>query len=171
MYPYAYIQFLVHFHADRDYFECHEIGEEYWKQGSNRLSLWVALIQIAVAQYHYRRKNTNGAIRLLNHAISILEGQDETVTQYGLHYENLLTLLHNELLRMKEGKAYESITLPIADSALAFTCIQTCKELGLNWNSKSDMTNTLLINKHTLRDRTDVMNERYKQIEKRKQRS
>ena len=31
MYPTEYIQFLIHFHGDYDYFECHEILEEYWK--------------------------------------------------------------------------------------------------------------------------------------------
>ncbi|MFZ3196347.1 MAG: DUF309 domain-containing protein, partial [Bacillus mycoides] len=27
MYPTEYIQFLIHFHGDYDYFECHEILE------------------------------------------------------------------------------------------------------------------------------------------------
>ena len=27
-FPLKYIDFLVHFHGDRDYFECHEILEE-----------------------------------------------------------------------------------------------------------------------------------------------
>lgn len=31
MYPTEYIQFLIHFHGDYDYFECHEILEGYWK--------------------------------------------------------------------------------------------------------------------------------------------
>ncbi|MEH7501602.1 DUF309 domain-containing protein, partial [Neobacillus drentensis] len=29
MYPTEYIQFLAHFHGDRDYFECHELLEDY----------------------------------------------------------------------------------------------------------------------------------------------
>lgn len=38
MYPAEYLEYLVYFHADRDYFECHEILEEYWKeQGMNNL--------------------------------------------------------------------------------------------------------------------------------------
>ncbi|PAD68333.1 hypothetical protein CHH83_14265, partial [Bacillus sp. 7586-K] len=32
MYDQEYIDFLVHFHCDRDYFECHEILEEHWKK-------------------------------------------------------------------------------------------------------------------------------------------
>lgn len=32
MYPEAYVAFLHEFHTTRDYFECHEILEEYWKE-------------------------------------------------------------------------------------------------------------------------------------------
>ena len=32
MYSQAYIDYLVHFHGDRDYFECHELLEEHWKK-------------------------------------------------------------------------------------------------------------------------------------------
>lgn len=32
VYPEAYVAFLHEFHTTRDYFECHEILEEYWKE-------------------------------------------------------------------------------------------------------------------------------------------
>lgn len=171
MYPDAYIQYLVHFHADRDYFECHELLEEHWKKEppSKRLPFWVALIQIAVAQYHYRRNNQRGAIRLLSHARTILENDRKTMIQYGLQDEALLVLLQENIRQMEEGKAYTSITLPIADSLLESILIQECTKLGLEWNSKSDLSNLFLINKHLLRNRTEVIEERNKQIKKRKQ--
>ncbi len=62
MYPKAYIDYLVEFHATRDYFECHEILEEYWKEDppKKRKRYWVGFIQLAVALYHHRRQNTAG---------------------------------------------------------------------------------------------------------------
>ncbi len=42
MYPNAYLDYLVYFHGHRDYFECHEVLEEYWKKdqaGKKRFSL------------------------------------------------------------------------------------------------------------------------------------
>lgn len=57
MYPKAYIEYLVHFHSDRDYFECHEILEEHWKQ-DGRNKGWLVLIQTAVAFYHYRDRKS-----------------------------------------------------------------------------------------------------------------
>ena len=73
-YPKAYILYLVHFHGDRDYFECHEILEEHWKEmdPKDRMSHWVGLIQIAVAVYHERRENRQGAIRTLTKATNNL---------------------------------------------------------------------------------------------------
>ena len=72
-YPEDYLSFLVHFHGTRDYFECHEILEEYWKETApkERDSHWVGLIQIAVALYHERRGNKQGATRTLTKAIEI----------------------------------------------------------------------------------------------------
>lgn len=50
-YPQAYIEYLEYYHGARDYFECHEVLEEYWKENpSSPLSAaWVGLIQLAVA--------------------------------------------------------------------------------------------------------------------------
>ena len=36
VYPEAYIEYLMYFHGNRDYFECHEVLEEYWKEVSPR---------------------------------------------------------------------------------------------------------------------------------------
>ncbi len=75
MYPTEYIQFLIHFHGDYDYFECHEILEEYWKTKprGNRDDYLVGLIQVAVSLYHQRRTNWNGATKMMKSAITILE--------------------------------------------------------------------------------------------------
>ncbi len=50
VYPEAYVAFLHEFHTTRDYFECHEILEEYWKEDppEQRKEYWVGLIQLAV---------------------------------------------------------------------------------------------------------------------------
>ncbi|KPC99353.1 hypothetical protein LR69_02339 [Geobacillus sp. BCO2] len=82
MYPNAYIEYLVHFHSDRDYFECHEILEEHWKQ-DGRNKGWLVLIQMAVAFYHYRRGNTSGALRLIRRARALLDEAQEMIRRLG----------------------------------------------------------------------------------------
>src|SRR5690242_7119745 len=53
-----------------DYFECHEVLELAWtpERGPRRLFLQ-GLIHVAVALYHHRRGNPEGAIRQLNKAL------------------------------------------------------------------------------------------------------
>lgn len=84
MYPTEYIQFLIHFHGDYDYFECHETLEEYWKTKprGNRDNYLVGLIQIAVSLYHQRRSNWNGAEKMMKSAITILEKNKCTFTTF-----------------------------------------------------------------------------------------
>jgi predicted metal-dependent hydrolase len=169
-YPKAYVSFLVHFHGDRDYFECHEILEEYWKEVAprNRDSHWVGFIQVAVALYHDRRGNEQGAIRTISKAQINLSNKSRELTQLGLDIDELLVLLNHTRERMIARKPYESINLPLIDELLVKQCIAECKKLGLTWCSDHHFDNRSLIDKHLVRDRTKVILERKRQIEKRK---
>lgn len=63
-----YIEFLYYFNVERDYYECHEVMEEYWmNQGKN--GLLQALLQVAVGLHHFRNRNINGAIKLFEQAL------------------------------------------------------------------------------------------------------
>lgn len=92
MYPTEYIQFLIHFHGDYDYFECHEILEEYWKTKprGNRDHYLVGLIQIAVSLYHQRRANWNGSTKMMKSAITILEKSGVPLQRLGINQVQLL---------------------------------------------------------------------------------
>ncbi len=171
MYPDAYIDFLVHFHGSRDYFECHEILEEYWKQtkkNERKKSVFVGLIQISVALYHQRSGNMNGAYRILSKGLGILEEKKEAIVELGLNYEQLLILLRKRLAEINECISYYSINLPIDDQKLLETAISRCHLLGYTWSGKSDLSNTSLVKKHTLRDRSNVIQEREEQLHLRK---
>ncbi|WP_214480109.1 DUF309 domain-containing protein [Bacillus sp. SM2101] len=170
MYPKAYIDYLVYFHGDRDYFECHEVLEEYWKQTDNDI-VWVGFIQIAVGLYHHRRGNFKGAQKMIANAIAILEAQKDTVEKLGINQKTLLTTLQTQLNAIIANEPYISINLPIQDESLLTTCKNACNEKDLTWEKNSDLTNNFLINKHTLRDRTEVIKERANQLAKRKKKN
>ncbi len=170
LYPQAYIQYLLHFHGDRDYFECHEVLEEYWKEKprGQRDAYLVGFIQIAVSLYHYRRNNMEGAKRMMQSALRILSEQLHIVHTLGLDTTQLIELLTKTLHRMETNKPYTDINLPLIADDLKQLCNMECAKLGFIWGQPSDATNVYLINKHTLRDRTDVIAERSKQIQKRR---
>jgi uncharacterized protein len=171
MYPQPYLEYLVQFHAERDYFECHEILEEYWKsEAGQRSPVWVGLIQIAVGLYHHRRGNRAGAVKMMNSALRLLRQQQDAVSRLGLDPAALLQLLAAVVAEMEAGAPYRSISLPIADPELRRRVRQMCAERGLPCERPSDMANRYLLHKHTLRDRSGVIAERARQLSLREQR-
>lgn len=170
-YPDEYIQYLVEFHGRRDYFECHEILEEYWKEHPplRRDSVWVGLIQIAVGLYHYRRGNHTGAARTLTKARQILTKRAEETAKLGLDVSALAETLDDYIQRIHANLPYESLMLPITDSELSSICESECKRQSLVWGVSSNLTDSQLIHRHTMRDRSDVIEERNKQLKLRRQ--
>ncbi|MGG1550616.1 DUF309 domain-containing protein [Paenibacillus ferrarius] len=169
-YPDAYVQYLVHFHGDRDYFECHEVMEEFWKAhpGDPRSGTYVGLIQIAVGLYHSRRGNWAGAVKMMGSALANLQPMD--VSSLGLDAEELERRIRNTLADVQdEHDGYTDMNLPIMDPGLLHRCQTICKDKGLVWEAPSSLENDALIHKHTLRDRTDVIEERARQSRLRKE--
>lgn len=168
MYPQAYLKFLFHFHTDRDYFECHEILEEYWKSTPHRDKVWVGLIQIAVSLYHWRRNNFAGAEKMMHSAIRILDAHRNQLDALGLDADRLFPCLERRLMEIQERHPYASMNLPIQDPTLQETLQATISASGAMYGTPSDMNNRYLLHKHTLRDRSGVIREREAEIKKRK---
>lgn len=169
MYSKAYIDYLIHFHTDRDYFECHEILEEYWKQDTiiNRKQFLVALIQVAVGMYHYRNRNLNGARKVFNKSIYYIYLQIEELSKLDINTDLLLQLIKTQIEQIDSKVPYKSINLPLNDNLLHY-CLQYCRENHLNWGLQSDISNNELIYKHKLRDRSEIITERNNQLNLRK---
>jgi len=170
LYPEEYIQFLAHFHGDRDYFECHEILEEYWKKNDvrNKNSLWVGLILLSVSTYHHRRNNFNGAKKTLEKALTIFKTQSSFLIQLGLDSQLLQDILLERLSMITKQQRYISFNLPIGNQALLELCRRYCEQNGLVWGMDSDLANNHLVHRHVLRDRTSVMEERDQSLKLRK---
>lgn len=158
-YPASYIAYLIEFHAARDYFECHELLEEYWKEhpDDGRGPLWVGLIQIAVGSYHERRGNRPGALKMYAQALQRL-GHKE-LEAAGLEAGRLTAELQSRVARLSAAGdvPFVDMDLPVADSALLAECLRICAQRGLIWGQPSDLTNEALVHRHALRDRSGVI--------------
>ncbi|MGP4082137.1 DUF309 domain-containing protein [Pseudalkalibacillus sp. R45] len=170
MYPKPYVDFLVHFHGLRDYFECHEILEEHWKSIPNHdpKKHWVGLIQIAVSLYHQRRQNYSGALRMMRSALLIIETEQNEIEALGLDANQLQEQLSKRVKDIENKQPYESFNLPIKDKRLITLCEAECKNIGCTYGLPSDLKNEFLLHKHTLRDRQEVIDERLAQKNLRK---
>lgn len=147
-YPHAYIQFLQHFHQTRDFFECHEVLEEYWKEhpDSPYKETWVGLIQVAVSLYHQRRGNRKGAQKMMQSALRML-GADE-LNELGIDAPVFLQRLRSRLTELHQDEAYADLDIPIADSALL---------AYVSPSTRSEVVSLDIIHKHTRRDRSEVI--------------
>ncbi|ARI77200.1 hypothetical protein HM131_10275 [Halobacillus mangrovi] len=155
MYPDLYIDYLAHFHGTRDYFECHEVLEEHWKNvdPKNRNSVWVFLIQLAVCMYHYRRGNRKGAEILINRCLKRYPTISESLEEIGLEKREVLLLVQEVRTRLINQQPYKSTILPICDNILLDDVRQKCKKWGVTYGKPSNLLDHYLINKHSLRNR------------------
>lgn len=170
-YPNAYISYLIEYHATRDYFECHEILEEYWKEHPDdpRSAIWVGLIQLAVGHYHERRGNRVGAAKMYAQALKKLHMQ--ALIDLGLDGEQVvheLSLRYNNL-SSDVNSSYHDMNLTIVDPELAKQCQERCAMLGQQWGGASPMWDEALIHRHKLRDRSEVISARAESAEAKKQ--
>lgn len=170
MYPDAYVDYLVHFHADRDWFECHELLEEYWKEHPNdpKSATWVGLIQLAVSLYHHRRGNRAGALKMITAASRNLN--DAHVAELGIDPAALRHLAEQrrELLAGEGEAPFADLDIPLADEELVRLCAARCAEKALQWKRPSDPDNRAIVHRHMLRDRSDVIEARSREAERRK---
>jgi predicted metal-dependent hydrolase len=169
-YPEAYKAYLIYFQAERDYFECHEVMEAYWKEhpDDERRFAYVGLIQLAVGLYHQRRNNRTGAEKMLQSAWNHLTL--EHLESLGLDGAALRAAISKRIHDLREGsQVYEDFDMPIRDPLLLEQCMQECDNRGLIWNGPSDISNEQLIHKHRLRDRSEVIEQRNEQVRIRQQ--
>jgi predicted metal-dependent hydrolase len=165
-YPEPYIEYLVYFHTDRDLFECHEVLETYWKSvpESPFRQAWLGLIQTAVGLYHHRRGNLIGARKMLDSALSNLS--ETHLKELGIDPQKFVELVKSRLIQLTEDpiQKYADLNLPLSDPELLQLCMSYAVSVNKNWLDLSDTANSNLIHKHTLRDRTEVVKERQKQL-------
>jgi predicted metal-dependent hydrolase len=149
--------------VDRDYFECHEILEEFWKEETDQSknSIWVGFILLAVANYHHRRNNFSGATKTLEKAIAIFHCEKGTIVTLGLNVDEFFDILHGHMVGLKNKNHYKSYSLPIILSNRQLLQCFTQSEISkMKWDQTSDLNNQSLVHRHMLRDRTDVIIER-----------
>lgn len=153
MYPKPYIDYLIEFHAKRDFFECHEILEEHWKKTGMNDKTWVGLIQIAVGLYHQRRNNHNGALKMFKNALKLVSENKENIINLGLDEKKLIKILEKRVEKVINKESYTDINLPFRDFVLENECLLLCKNKKLKWCEPSDMNDHYLLNKHSLREK------------------
>ncbi|SEA59690.1 hypothetical protein SAMN05421743_10654 [Thalassobacillus cyri] len=161
-YPKAYVEFLAHFNGTKDFFECHEVLEAYWKETApgQRDSIWVWMIQLAVSLYHYRRGNYKGASKLVSRLQNNWAAHQHELDTLGLEPESLFDIITQLDAALKHRTPYQNINLPIKDPGLILSVKDTCSEWQVPYNREKEPCDYYLIHKHKLRNQSGNNQER-----------
>lgn len=170
MHPYQhplFVNFMVYFNQNQDYFECHEVLEEYWKSlpnGDKKHPL-TAYILLATGMYHWRRGNTAGASRTIRKALNRFQLSGREADLYGQEID-LLRLIkdaQNVVDRLEQNLPFEPFSIIVRSPKLAKLIDEASQTMEL-----LPFGSDAIIHKHMLRDRSDILLERQNSMEKRK---
>ena len=164
MHPYhhpLFCKFIVYFNENQDYFECHEVLEDYWKSipGYTKEHPLTAFILLATGMYHWRRENHSGAYRTMLKA----ERRMLDFASHGelyieeIDFQLLLQDIHQALENVKIGHSFVPFKIAVSSKTLKCLVENSPGQLEL-LPANSDA----VIHKHMLRDRSDILAEREK---------
>lgn len=150
--PPDFIEFCAYFNGNQDYFECHEVLEEYWKKvdPGNKEHLLVGFIQLATGLYHWRRENMSGASRMLKKAYDkIVKNKAHPFFDY-IHFQQLCNDCLKSIDLIEKQQPFE---------AFPFIFIHPTFEALVNEKiiSLPAQPHDFLLHKHMLRDRSDIL--------------
>lgn len=161
MHP-LFVQYCAYFNGNEDYFECHEVLEEYWKEiaPGNREHILVGFVQLATGLYHWRRGNMNGALRTLQKAYLCLQKESPFFDM--LDKADLLHELQKTIFAIETGEDFAAFPLAIINESFAQLVNAQIAEL-------EPVEPTFLRDKHKLRDRSEIVAERLAKLETKKE--
>lgn len=94
-----FVQFIVYFNENQDFFECHEVLEEYWKSFPDKTKEHplTAYILYATSAYHWRRENFIGAEKSIQKALVRMKKIPTVDPEFlsGIQFETLLADMEN----------------------------------------------------------------------------
>ncbi|PWI27051.1 DUF309 domain-containing protein [Kurthia sibirica] len=152
MYHPSFISFLGYFNGNQDYFECHEELEEYWKDiapGERKHPL-TGYIQLATGLYHWRRGNNKGATTILKKGYATLQASSTSPFVAALDYSSLMLHYAQTIEAVAQQQPFEAFKIIITDVPL--------QQLVLaNIANQIPYDAHYLMNKHTQRDRSEII--------------
>ena len=149
-----FIQFVVYFNEHKDYFEGHEVLEEYWKEiapgdKTHPLTAWILL---STGMYHWRRGNITGASRTLQRSLQRFDLDKGSAFYKGVDLQDIISHIEHSIEAINEKRPFRDFPIPITSPQLEAAIGDLPKQIPLEGSS--------LINKHMLRDRSEILKAR-----------
>lgn len=152
--PY-FVKFIIYFNENQDFFECHEVLEDYWNSFPNRSKEHpiTAYILLSTGLYHWRRGNNIGALRTLEKANEKMKKMIQEYPEFtqGINFIKMLHDLDESIKQIKAEQSFSSFSIEVTSTTIKTkkTAIKKSLEL-LPFGSDA------VIHKHRLRDRSHI---------------
>ena len=159
MHPYyhpLFVEFLVYFNGNQDYFEGHEVLEEYWKSipSFSKSHPLTAYILLSTGMYHWRRGNFNGAFRTVTKSLhrfnSLSVGYQEYTEE--INFKKLLEDIQLAHSNIQSRQPFEAFQIEVSSPHLQSLVHLAKTNMPLLLVGSDDV-----IHKHMLRDRSDIL--------------
>ncbi len=147
-----FVNFIVYFNDNQDFFECHEELEHYWKAQPHfsKDHPLTAYILLAVGLYHWRRENFIGAHKLLHKAerrMVRFMNEPSPFTE-GIDFSTLYQQCRESMHAVERGESFQSFKIHITSNTLRALYEEAQSTLPLLPKNSID-----IIEKHRLRHR------------------
>lgn len=149
-----FTQFITYFNEHEDYFECHEVLEEYWKEiapkdKTHPLTAWILL---ATGMYHWRRGNFSGAKRSLTKSFDRIQLDGDSAFFEGIHLQHVIKHIQHDIEFVHQEKSFKAFKIQITSPELQDAIDKQPASIPLSGDQ--------LIHKHMLRDRSEILKAR-----------
>lgn len=150
-----FVKFIIYFNHNQDFFECHEVLEDYWNTFPDRTKEHplTSYILLSTGMYHWRRGNTMGALRTLKkakHKMTMIEPTSAFID--GINFNGLLDNVNQAILSIEAGQPFKSFLIEIVCPEIQLLLEKTVASIDL-----LAFGSDAVIHKHLLRDRTEII--------------
>lgn len=166
------LKYYNEFIIKQDYFECHEIMEDAWKSKDvfSKEDDEIFFIQLSTAEYHYRRNNVYGARKIYGRALRRLGDRPFHHWKYGLKSD--IAALVEKRFSMIGNAYFTPLDLPLTDEMLEALHAYAMPECPMKdfrrFISTLHRKDITLVQKHRLRDRSEIIKTRNERLRKRR---
>ena len=150
-----YVDYCSYFNGNQDYFECHEVLEEYWKQQApgDKVHPLVGYVQLATGMYHWRRNNDIGAMKILKKALTNFSMNEGSLYFDYINFDELYQNTKTAIDAIENGKSFQPFQL-------TFITEEFSQKVEARINELPTLADDFLLHKHMLRDRSDILEAR-----------
>lgn len=147
-----FIDFCAYFNGNQDYFECHEVLEEYWKMVApgNKEHPLVGYIQLATGMYHWRRNNFRGASKIMKKAYDKFSSNQAHPFFDYIDFQKLCNDCLKTIVFIEKNHPFQAFQIHVLHPDLK-------KKIDEKIRSLPELPYEFLLHKHMLRHRSDIL--------------